>query len=66
MAEQRIYSITDRAGDILALVQAKTKHQALSHYARKLFSCAVAIPEQLIHATKEGIEVERAGEEPKE
>ena len=48
---------------MLALVTATTKAQALAHYARRTLGCAVAIPEQLIDATKRGIEVERAGEE---
>lgn len=64
MATQRIYSITEvEAGEVLALVTAATKPQALAHYSRRTLGCAVAIPEQLIDATKRGIEVERAGEE---
>lgn len=63
MATQRIYSITEvETGEVLALVTAATKAQALAHYARRTLGCAVAIPEQLIDATKRGIEVERAGE----
>jgi len=67
MATQRIYSITEvETGEVLALVTAATKPQALAHYARRTLGCAVAIPEQLIDATKRGIEVERAGEEASE
>lgn len=63
MAEKRIYAITRiNDGDILALVESVNKSQAIAHYAREQFGCAVAIPEQLIHATKQGIEVTRAGE----
>lgn len=63
MAEQRIYSITDiNTGDVKALVQAGTKAQALAHYAKRTHGVAVAIPEQLIAATKAGVEVEKAGE----
>ncbi len=64
MAEKRIYSITTiNDGTIVALVTAATKAQALAHHARSTFGCAVAIPEQLIAATKAGIEVEKAGKE---
>jgi len=64
MAAKRIYSITNAdTGEVLALVTAATKPQALAHYSRRTLGCAVAIPEQLIDATKRGIEVERAGEE---
>ena len=62
MAEQRIFSITDTAGDVLALVQAPNKVRALAHYTGIVMRCAVATPAQLIAATKEGIEVEKAGE----
>jgi hypothetical protein len=63
MAEKRIYSITEiETGEVFALVSATTKAQALAHYARRTLGCAVAIPEQLIAATKDGIEVETAGE----
>lgn len=63
MAAKRIYSITNAdTGEVLALVTAATKPQALAHYSRRTLGCAVAIPEQLIDATKRGIEVERAGE----
>lgn len=61
MAEQRIYSITDiDNGEVKALVQAGTKAQALAYYARRTHGVAVAIPEQLIAATKAGVEVEKA------
>lgn len=64
MNEHRIYAITNiLTGDVLALVQARTKAQALAHHARNTFGVAVAIPEQLIAATKAGTEVEKAGEE---
>lgn len=64
MAAQRIYAVTDiETGEPLALVQASTKAQALAHYAKRTLGCAVAIPEQLIEATKLGIDVEKAGEE---
>lgn len=64
MAEKRIYSITEiDTGDVFALVTASTKAQALAHYARRTLGCAVASPEQLIAATKDGIEVEVAGAE---
>jgi hypothetical protein len=64
MAAQRIYSITEiETGEVFALVSATTKAQALAHYARRTLGCAVAIPEQLIAATKDGIEVETAGAE---
>lgn len=64
MATQRIYSITTiESGKVVALVQASNKAQALAHHARRTFGVAVAIPEQLIDATKRGIEVEIAGEE---
>ena len=67
MAAKRIYSITNAdTGEVLALVTAATKPQALAHYSRRTLGCAVAIPEQLIDATKRGIEVERAGEEASE
>ena len=63
MASERIYSITDiKSGAVVALVQAGTQAQALAHQARNTFGVAVAIPEQLIDATKRGIEVEKAGE----
>lgn len=63
MAAKRIYSITNAdTGEVLALVTAATKPQALAHYSRRTLGCAVAIPEQLIDATKRGIEVEEAGE----
>ena len=42
MATQRIYSITEvEAGEVLALVTAATKAQALAHYARRTLGCAV-------------------------
>ena len=64
MAVSRIYAITHiDDGEIAALVSAPNKAQALSHYARRTLRCEVAIPEQLIEATKGGIEVEKAGEE---
>lgn len=67
MAAQRIYSITEiETGKVFALVSATTKAQAPAHYARRTLGCAVAIPDQLIAATKDGIEVERAGEEASE
>lgn len=63
MAAKRIYSITDiNTGAVVALVTAGTKAQALAHYARCTLGCEVASPEQLIDATKRGIEVEVAGE----
>lgn len=67
MAAKRIYSITDiDDGKVVALVTAGTPAQALSHHARNTFGVAVAIPEQLIAATKAGIEVVQAGAEPSE
>lgn len=63
MAANRIYAVTRITdGNIVALVSAPNKAQALSHYARRTLGCEVAIPEQLIDATKNGIEVEKAGE----
>lgn len=66
MAAKRIYAITNPGNEVMALVQAGTKAQALAHYARRVYDCAVAVPDQLIHATKKGIEVEQAGEEARE
>jgi hypothetical protein len=63
MADNRIYGITNiEGGIIIALVRAGNKSQALAHHARNTFGVAVASPEQLIEATKRGIEVEVAGE----
>ena len=67
MAEKRIYSITDiKDGTIKALISATTKAQALAHHARNTHGVAVAQPEQLIAATKAGIEVVEAGAESSE
>ncbi len=59
----RIYAIYTKEGAVIALVEAGNKSQALSHYAKRTLECGVAIPEELIAATKAGIEVEKAGKE---
>lgn len=61
MAEKRIYSIKDEDGDVVALVNAQNKAQASAHYASRTISVGVAEPQELIAATKCGIEVEEAG-----
>lgn len=66
MAASRIYTITNTDGSIAALVSATNKAQALAHYAKRTYGCEVAEPNQLIAATKAGIDVQNAGEEPAE
>ena len=67
MAVSRIYAVTNITdGSTVALVSAVNKAQALAHFAKRTYGCEVAIPEQLIDATKKGIEVEKVGEEPAE
>lgn len=71
MADTRIYAVTrtvnistkDEREEVIALIEAANKSQALAYHARQSFGVGVATPGQLIAATKNSIEVEQAGAE---
>lgn len=69
MAKQRIYAVIKNApteDKVEALVLAANKSQALAHWAKRTASAAIASQHQLIAATKAGVTVETANEEPNE
>lgn len=45
------------------LIDATNKSQAINHAARQCITVEIASPEDLIALTKEGVEVEKAGDE---
>jgi hypothetical protein len=62
MATNRIYAVTNGAGDV-RLVRASNRAQAVNHVARATFSAEVATQDALILAVSQGVKVEDATSE---
>jgi hypothetical protein len=65
-AKTRIYSLVTNGGDTVALIRAKSRPQALAHFASKNFSASLPTQDELFDAAANGLTIETANDEAEE
>ena len=67
MSSSRYYTIRlKQTGDIVRLVDAKSRDGAIAHVARSMFEASVATPQDVLRAMQANVQPEKAGEAPVE
>ena len=62
----RIYAVQGTDNSSFHLVEASNKNAAMRHVAKKHFEASVATQKTLVAAIQDGVQIEKAGDEPAE